>query len=182
MAKQIAIMASGAGTTLDFLLHAQREQRLKHQIRLLVTNSSKSESLQVANRHHIKSVVARVEAEILQALTDNKIEMIFLAGYLKKIGPQVLQKYKGKIFNSHPSLLPKYGGKGMYGSRVTEAVLAAKENETGVTIHLVDENYDSGQIMVQERIAITADDTAATLEARVKSHEKKLILNFLNSL
>lgn len=182
MGQRLAVFASGAGTTLEFLLQARREQRLIHDICLLVTNNANAGALAVAKKYNISAAVALTEVEVLNALIEAKIDFIFLAGYLKKIGPQILIDYKGRIFNSHPSLLPKYGGKGMYGSRVTEAVLQAGEKFTGITIHHVNEHYDSGQIMKQIQIPVFANDTLETLESRVKAEEKNLILNFLNSL
>ena len=93
--------------------------------------------------------------------------MICLAGYMKKLGAEVLTAYEGRILNIHPALLPKFGGQGMYGMRVHEAVLAAGERESGATIHLVDEEYDHGRVLAQEKVPVKAWDTPKTLQKRV---------------
>ena len=104
---------------------------------------------------------------ILDALTRHDVELVVLAGYMKKLGPRTLTRYRGRVLNIHPALLPRFGGQGMYGARVHEAVLASGERETGVTIHVVDEEYDHGPIVAQCRVPVLAADTPETLAARV---------------
>lgn len=120
------------------------------------------------------------DAALLALLRKGNPDFILLAGFLKKIGPGVLNVFQNRIVNTHPSLLPKYGGHGMFGRRVHEAVLKAKEPQTGVTIHLVNEKYDEGPILKQVTIPIHANETADRLEARVKEIEKSVLLEFLN--
>lgn len=112
-----------------------------------------------------------LDIAIYNVLKENMVDTIILAGYMKKLGKKVLESYKGRILNIHPALLPKFGGKGMYGDYVHEAVLAAKETKTGVTIHLVDEEYDTGKIMNQCVIEIFDNDTAESLSKRVRERE-----------
>lgn len=114
-------------------------------------------------------------ALLLERLMLAEVEMIVLAGYMRKLPPSVVERYRGRIVNVHPALLPKHGGRGMYGMAVHEAVLAAGEEETGVTVHLVDEEYDTGPILAQERIAVEPGETPESLAARVLAVEHHLL-------
>jgi phosphoribosylglycinamide formyltransferase-1 len=107
----------------------------------------------------------------LEVLVTHHVDIIVLAGYMKKLGPKTLTRYTGAILNIHPALLPKFGGKGMYGKFVHEAVIASGEIETGVTIHIVDQNYDTGPIIAQKHIPVLPGDTPASLAKRVLEHE-----------
>lgn len=113
-------------------------------------------------------------AAILAAMRRHGVEVICLAGYMKKLGAEVLAAYEGRILNIHPALLPKFGGQGMYGMRVHEAVLAAGERESGATVHLVDEEYDQGRVLAQEKVPVKAEDTPETLQKRVLAVEHRL--------
>ena len=103
----------------------------------------------------------------LQVLTGYRVDVVVLAGYMKKLGPETLQHYRGTMLNIHPALLPKFGGEGMYGMHVHRAVLDSGEKESGVTIHVVDENYDTGPIIAQERVPVLEADTWESLAARI---------------
>jgi len=118
----------------------------------------------------------------LQTLQNAETDIIFLAGYMKKIAPSILQKYKGCIFNIHPSFLPKYGGVGMYGINVHKAVIEAGETETGITIHRVDPEYDTGEIVAQCTVPVLASDTAETLAARVLEREHSFLAETLSMI
>ncbi len=189
MGKRFAILASGAGTTVDFLLTAQEQKKLDPQLILVITNNPEAGVIAVAQRFGVRVEILKGESnkkgrwdeQILKFCREANIDFIFLAGFLKKIGPDVIHYFSGQIFNSHPSLLPKYGGKGMYGRRVTEAVLEGKETETGVTIHAIDHDYDRGKILVQKTVPITPEDDIESLINKVKIEEKHAILKFLNS-
>ncbi|MEQ8735189.1 MAG: phosphoribosylglycinamide formyltransferase [Rhodospirillaceae bacterium] len=111
----------------------------------------------------------------LSALKEARVDLIILAGYMRKIGPKVLSAYHNRIVNIHPSLLPKYGGQGMYGGKVHEAVIAAGERESGITVHLVDGAYDTGAIVDQTKVPVFSDDTAEDLAARVLAKEHKFL-------
>ena len=111
----------------------------------------------------------------LAALKEARVDLIVLAGYMRKIGPKVLSAYHNRIINIHPSLLPKYGGQGMYGGKVNEAVIAAGERESGVTVHLVDDAYDTGAIVDQTKVPVFTSDTAEDLAARVLAKEHKFL-------
>ncbi len=112
---------------------------------------------------------------LLTALHQAGIGMIVLAGYMRLLPPIVVQEFRGRILNIHPALLPKFGGKGMFGDNVHNAVLSAAEKETGATVHLVDDEYDTGAIIAQESIPVLPDDTAATLAERVLAVEHRLL-------
>jgi len=119
---------------------------------------------------------------LLPRLKERHIDEIALAGYLKLLPLEVVRAYRGRITNIHPALLPKYGGKGMYGHHVHEAVIAAGDRESGPTVHLVDEIYDNGRILGQARVPVLADDTPDTLAARVLTEEHKLYPKILQKL
>jgi phosphoribosylglycinamide formyltransferase-1 len=104
----------------------------------------------------------------------HEVNLIVLAGYMRKLGPRTLAQYRGRVLNIHPALLPKFGGPGMYGARVHEAVLTAQEKESGATIHLVTEEYDQGPIIAQSRVAVLPGDTVESLAARVLEVEHAL--------
>ena len=115
-------------------------------------------------------------------LKQSKIDWILLLGYTKKIGSELLAAFNNRIINTHPSLLPKYGGKGFYGRKIHEAVLASGDILTGATVHLVNEEYDSGEILSQIAVPVLPKDSATTLEARVKKTEKAHLIKVLNEL
>ncbi|WP_243128298.1 formyltransferase family protein [Clostridium chromiireducens] len=120
-----------------------------------------------------------LDRRILNILGENKIDMIFLAGYMKMLGYPVLRKYENRIFNIHPALLPKYGGKGMYGMNVHKAVIQAKEKVSGVTIHRVNENYDSGEIVAQTEVPVMPNDMPENLAARVLEREHSFLIKVI---
>src|SRR5262249_18491397 len=143
---------------------------------VVISNNSDAESLARARRHGIPAYhrsttthpdPEQLDAEILRLFRHHDVELVILAGYLRKLGRQTLQQYRHRIINIPPALLPKFGGRGMYGVAVHEAVLAAGEQETGVTIHCVDEEYDHGAILAQCRVPVLPGDTADALAQRV---------------
>ncbi len=124
----------------------------------------------------------QLDQAITDALKKHQVDLVVLAGYMKKLGPVTLAAYQGRVINIHPALLPKYGGKGMYGIHVHEAVLAAGETETGVTVHLVDDHYDGGAILAQRRVPVNSDDTADSLAARVLEVEHEFYVETLGKI
>jgi len=153
---------------------------------VVISNNSQAEALQRAKRagvpyYHLSTKThltpEALDEAILQTLQCHQADLIVLAGYLRKLGTKVLAQYKGRVINIHPALLPKYGGQGMYGLAVHEAVLASGETETGVTIHVVDEEYDHGQILAQCRLSVRTQDTAETLAKRVLSLEHEFLVS-----
>ncbi len=120
--------------------------------------------------------------EILKVLGDHRVDMIFLAGYMRMLYISVLEKYNNRIFNIHPALLPKFGGKGMYGMNVHKAVIEAGEKESGVTIHRVSAEYDSGKIVAQTTVAVIDGDTAEILAARVLEREHEFLVEVISDI
>jgi len=191
MGVNLAVFASGGGSDLQAIIDACESGRLDACVRVVISNNSGSGALQRARRHGIAtfhfsgkviSDVAELDEAILDTLTAHDIDIIFLAGYLKKLGSDVLRIFEGRVFNIHPSLLPKYGGKGMFGINVHAAVIAAGETETGITIHRVIEEYDKGEIIAQRRVMVLDGDTAETLAARVLAEEHLFIVEVLGEI
>jgi len=187
----LAFFASHRGSNMQAVMDACKEGCLKAQPCVVISNNSDSEALQRAKRerfpHYHLSTKTHPEPEqldvaILQTLERHKAEWVILAGYMRKLGPKTLAHYRGRILNIHPALLPKYGGKGMYGTHVHEAVLAAGEKETGVTIHLVDEEYDHGAIVAQCRVPVLEEDTPTTLAERVLACEHRFLVETLQRI
>tara|TARA_B110000495_G_scaffold32637_1_gene25422 strand:- start:416 stop:874 length:459 start_codon:yes stop_codon:yes gene_type:complete len=112
-------------------------------------------------------------------LADENIDLVVLAGYMKKLGPRVLEDYRDRIINVHPSLLPRHGGPGFYGSRVHKAVIESGDSETGATVHLVNDDYDMGKALLQEKITVKVDDTPDSLAERLQPIEHKLLIEVI---
>lgn len=173
----IAIFASGAGSNARKIIE-HFSQHPKIRVELIVCNKPDAGVLNIADEHGIPTLLLdkeqffRGNAYVDEFKVDD-IEFIVLAGFLWKIPDALIHAYPEKIVNIHPALLPKYGGKGMYGNRVHEAVITNKETESGITIHLVDEVYDHGKIVFQARCEVKKDDTPETLAARIHELEHK---------
>lgn len=167
----IAIFASGAGSNAKQIIH-QFTDAASINIALIVCNKPGAGVLQIAEKAGIPSLLIEKERFLngdnyLPELRKQHIDFIVLAGFLWKMPAAVINAYPKKIINIHPALLPKYGGKGMYGSKVHEAVIAAGENESGITIHFVDELYDHGEIIFQAKCEVSRHDTAETLAQKI---------------
>jgi phosphoribosylglycinamide formyltransferase-1 len=155
---------------------------------VLVSNNSdapvmaRARAAGIATYHlssHTHTDPSLLDDAILDALTRHGAALIVLAGYMKKIGPRTLARYRGRVLNIHPALLPKFGGQGMYGRRVHEEVLAAGDRVTGVTVHLADEEYDRGPILAQREVPVMRGDTVDSLAARVLEAEHALYVDTL---
>lgn len=176
MPSRLAVLASGRGSNLQAIIehfdNLARERVAK--VALVASNRADSPALLRAATASID--IAHFNAtddgsELLALLKKFRIDLVVLAGYLKRIPSTVIREYAGRIINIHPALLPAFGGEGMYGERVHEAVIASGARETGVTVHLVDDDYDRGPIIAQWRVPIDASDTPDTLAARVLNVE-----------
>lgn len=177
MTMRIAVAISGRGSNLEALLRAL-QPGAPAEIVLVVSDRASAGGLAHARRREVPAVVLPDPADAaawLELLQEHRIDLVVLAGYLKLIPAPVVGAYRGRIINTHPSLLPAFGGKGMYGERVHQAVLESGARETGVTIHLVDEVYDRGAVLAQSRIPVLRDDTAERLAARVLELEHRLL-------
>jgi phosphoribosylglycinamide formyltransferase-1 len=158
---------------------------------LIVSNNSHSGAHQRAERHGIPfrhlSSQTHPDAELLdralcEALDSERAELVFLAGYMKKLGRHLLTRFAGRVLNTHPSLLPRFGGQGMYGARVHQAVIAAGDRVSGVTVHRVDAEYDTGPIVAQCEVPVLSGDTPEALAARVQARERDFVVETLQGI
>ena len=180
----IAVFGSGRGSNFRAILDAVHRGAIKNAcIRLVVSNNSDAGILRIAEMNstpslHISQKQFGTEAEfvarILDELSDHEINFIVLAGYMKRLPPALINEFRGRIINIHPALLPKYGGLGMYGMHVHEAVLAAGDRISGATVHLVDEDYDHGAIVLQRKLDVIPGETPESLAERVLKLEHQL--------
>ena len=172
----IAVFVSGGGTNLQNLIDTEL---VGGRITLVVASNNTAYALERARKHKIESIVFKKnddENELLRILEDRQTGLIVLAGYLNILSPFFLKSFKGTVINIHPSLLPEYGGIGMYGLKVHEAVLADKKTITGATVHIVTEVPDGGEILDQIQVPVLIDDTPSTLQARVMDIGEKILL------
>jgi phosphoribosylglycinamide formyltransferase 1 len=179
-APRLAVLASGGGSNLQALIDAHARGDLPAPIMLVISNRADAGALERAARHGITAVhVGRrqhsdPDARILELLREHRIDVVVLAGWLRLVDPRVLAAYPGRVVNIHPGPLPRFGGHGMYGLHVHEAVLAAGERCSGPTVHLVDEHYDEGPILAHVEVPVEAGDTPETLQQRVLRAEHAL--------
>lgn len=177
MPMHVAVAVSGRGSNLDALLRALGPGAPARVV-LVLSDRSDAPALERAAARGIPAVTLREPSESsewLEALERHAVDLVVLAGYLKLVPADVVARYRGRILNVHPALLPNFGGKGMYGRRVHEAVLASGARESGATVHLVDEVYDRGAILGQARVPVLPGDDPDTLAARVLELEHRLL-------
>ena len=180
MYKNIAVFASGGGSNLQAIIDACKTGKLDAKVCVVISNNKNAFALQRAKSENIHAYHLINENKIYNTLRKHETDFIFLCGYLKKIGQSILDTYE--IYNIHPALLPKYGGKGMYGINVHKAVISSGDKETGITIHRADMEYDTGPIVAQCKIPVLPGDTAETLSARVLKREHTFIIETLTDI
>ena len=188
---KIAFLSSHGGTNMQAIINACKEGKLAGEPCVVISNNPDSVALVRAKNEGIPRYyrsqkthpdLDELDSEILNILREHSVNIIVLVGYMKKIGPKVLEGYKGRILNIHPALLPKYGGIGMYGAKVHEAVIANKEKVTGVTVHIIDEEYDNGPIINQCEVPVYDDDNTDTLSKRVLKKEHEIFIETLQKI
>ncbi|MCH8825542.1 MAG: phosphoribosylglycinamide formyltransferase [Chloroflexi bacterium] len=187
---RLGILASHGGTNLQAIMDACSRGGLDASVAVVISNNSGSRAIQRARAvsipaYHISGVhpqPPREDGAILDALQKHHVDLVVLTGYMKLLGPKTLAGYRNRVLNSHPALLPGFGGKGMYGTQVHEEVLKAGDKVTGVTIHLVDDQYDHGAPVAQCTVPVLPDDTAAVLEERVKERERRFWVEVLQKI
>lgn len=188
---KISFLASHGGSSARAVIQAVREGRLEAEIGVLITNNRDSAIFHwcLDNAVEVRHVSAKTHRgeenadEAMRTVLDNAgSDLIVCSGYMKRIGPGVLEGYAGRILNIHPSLLPLHGGRGMYGDRVHAAVLQAGERRTGATVHLVTREYDTGPVLGQREVEVLPDDSVETLRARVQAVEPALYIETLREL
>jgi len=188
---RLGFFASHGGTNLQAILDAIAAGTLPASPRLVISNNSAARALEraraagvatlhLSSRHHPEP--AALDRAMVEALRAHGVNLVVLAGYMKKLGSAVLAAYPRRVLNIHPALLPRHGGRGMYGLRVHEAVLAAGDAESGVSVHLVDEHYDHGRVLAQARVPVCPGDTPETLQARVLAAEHRLYPDVLRRI
>ena len=177
MTMRVAVAVSGRGSNLEALLHALGRDAPARVV-LVLSNRADAGALARARAHGVAAEVLPDPgdaADWLARLDGHRVDLLVLAGYLKLVPAAVIDRFRHRIVNVHPALLPAFGGPGMYGHRVHEAVLASGARESGATVHLVDEVYDRGAILAQARVPVRPDDTPERLAARVLEVEHRLL-------
>jgi len=186
--ERLGFLASHRGTNMQSVINACRHGRLDAKPVVVISNNGDSGALERAENegipaYHISSRTFpdadNLDRAICDTLVRHRVDLVVLAGYMKRLGPRTLGRFRGRIVNIHPSLLPKYGGRGMYGDRIHEAVIAAGDAETGVTVHLVTEEYDAGQVLAQRKVPVRTGDTVRSLADRVLAVEHETYVETL---
>lgn len=183
--KRLAVLASGNGTTLQAIIDAIKSNVLDVDIITVISDKEDAVALTRAQAANISTYVLREttanerDEELYYVLKNANVDLVVLAGYLKLIGPKVINNFT--LINTHPSLLPKYGGKGMHGMNVHQAVIDNNEYESGVTLHFVNQEYDKGQIIWQTHVPIYSEDTADDVSIRVQAAEKTQLISILRA-
>jgi len=183
--QNIAIFASHNGSGFSAIQNAIIKKQLKLNIALVISNNSKASVLDKAKNHNIQTYIVNSKTvqspdeKMFALLKEYQCDYIFLSGYMKRLSTHLTDNFT--IINSHPSLLPKYGGSGMYGRFVHEAVIDNRETLSGVTIHQVNGEYDSGKILLQKELMVSKDETVESLECKIKELEALVIVEALEN-
>ncbi len=187
----IGFLASHNGSNMQAIIDACKSGALQALPAVVISNNRDSGAIARAKQekipwYHLSGKThpkpEDLDQAILDAMLKHDVDVIILAGYMKKLGMKTLSRFEGRVLNIHPALLPKFGGKGMYGMNVHEAVIAAGEKESGVSIHIVDADYDTGPVIAQARVPVEPTDTAEILAARVLRQEHKLFPETLQNI
>ena len=189
--KKLGFLASHRGSNMQSIIDACKIGKLNAVPAVVISNNGESGALVRARSegipaYHISNThfpdLELLDCAIRDALLKHDVDLVVLAGFMKKIGSRTIETFEGKIINIHPALLPKFGGNGMYGSVVHEQVLASGETETGVTIHVVTNNYDKGPILAQQKVSVLKDDTVEILAQRVLQTEHQLYVDTIKKI
>lgn len=185
---RIGVLVSGGGTNLQSVIDAVEAGTLKSQIVCVISNKEAAYGLERARKHQIPAYFINPKEEgydekLMTLLKDEQVELVVLAGYLKILNQALIEAYRGRIINIHPSLLPKFGGKGFYGLHVHEAVIAAGEKESGATVHYVDAGVDTGKVILQRKLEIMPEDTPESLQKRILEQiEHRILVEAIQSI
>ena len=176
---RIGVLVSGSGTNLQAVINACGSKKIDAEVVAVISNKKNAFALRRAKRYNIKNMFIDAnkhsfDKKAIDFLKKHKVDLVCLAGFLLKLNGNFIRRYEGKILNIHPALLPKFGGKGMYGLNVHKAVLQADEKISGCTVHIVDEKYDNGKIILQRKVKVYKNDTPEILQKRVLKQEHKL--------
>lgn len=185
---RIGVLVSGGGTNLQSVIDAVEAGTLKSQIACVISNKEAAYGLERARKHQIPAYFINPKEEgydekLLTLLKDEQVDLVVLAGYLRILNKVLIEAYRGRIINIHPSLLPKFGGKGFYGLHVHEAVIAAGEKESGATVHYVDTGVDTGKVILQRKLEIMPEDTPESLQKRILEQiEHRILVEAIQSI
>lgn len=185
---KIAFLASHNGSAAKAIAQACLNGTLSATPSLLISNNPDSKAIEWAKELKLKTAVVNAknsenpDQTIADLFSDNDIDLVVFSGYMKLVGPKTIAAVHGALLNTHPALLPKFGGKGMYGRHVHQAVFDHKETETGITIHLVDGEYDHGRAIAQKRIPVISGDSVDDIEQKVKTAEPDFYIETLQKI
>lgn len=179
---KLGVLISGGGSNLQAIIDACHQQVLDVEIAIVISSDATAFGLERARLAGIKTLTSRIEGEILSALQSAQVDYVILAGYLRKIGTQLLMAYPNQILNIHPSLIPAFSGKGFYGLKVHEAAIKRGVKITGATTHLVNAELDEGPIIRQEVVHVLPEDTPESLQQRVLAVEHRILIESIKDL
>lgn len=188
---KISFLASHGGSATKHIIEAIRSNNLKAQIGIVITNNPDSSIFHwcLENEIEVTYISGKThpseedkDKAICRTLNQAETELIILSGYMKKIGPQTLNNYSNKILNIHPSLLPKHGGRGLYGDKVHQSVINSGDKQSGATVHFINKEYDEGPIISQQIVKLSKNETIESLKKKVQSIEGELYLNSVNKI
>ena len=171
----IGVLISGGGTNLQAVIDGCENKTINGKVKVVISNKSEAYGLERAKKHNIKAICEKDEDKIIEILKENEIELVILAGYLKIVSPKLINEYRNRIINIHPSLIPAFCGKGYYGAKVHQGVIDYGVKVTGATVHFVDEGADTGPIIMQKTVKVKQDDDAKKLAARVLEVEHEIL-------
>lgn len=173
--KNIGVLVSGGGTNLQSVIDNIESGKINGQIKVVISNKESAYGLERARKHGIKAIYLNGEKEIIEELKNNDVDLVVLAGFLKIISHDFTRAFENKIINIHPSLIPSFCGKGYYGLKVHEAAVEYGVKVSGATVHFVDENTDTGAIIMQKTVDVLPDDSAQDLQKRVLCVEHEIL-------
>lgn len=171
----IGVLISGGGTNLQAVIDACENKTINGEVKVVISNKTGVYGLERAKNHNIKAVCEKEEDKIIEILKENEVDLVILAGYLKIVSPNLVNAYRNRIINIHPSLIPAFCGKGYYGEKVHQGVIDYGAKVTGATVHFVDEGADTGPIIMQKTVEVEQDDDAKKLAARVLETEHEIL-------
>tara|TARA_B100001250_G_C19753592_1_gene769006 strand:- start:80 stop:661 length:582 start_codon:yes stop_codon:yes gene_type:complete len=185
--KKLGILVSGRGSNMTAILDACEKGNLSASVEIVISNNPDAEALVTAKEKKINRIcfderIRNLDATICESLRLHEVDLVLLAGFMKKIGPKMLSVFEGSILNIHPSLLPKYGGQGFHGINVHRAVIEAGEKKSGATVHLVNKHYDKGKILAQKSVIVNEGDTPETLAKKVLKIEHVLYVETVKKI
>ncbi|MDY4735906.1 phosphoribosylglycinamide formyltransferase [Terrisporobacter sp.] len=172
---KIGVLISGGGTNLQAIIDGCENKSINGEVRVVISNKEEAYGLERARNHKITAICEKDENKIIEILKENEVELVILAGYLKIVSPKLVNEYRNKIINIHPSLIPAFCGKGYYGEKVHQGVIDYGAKVTGATVHFVDEGADTGPIIMQKTVEVKQDDDAKKLAERVLEVEHEIL-------